>query len=85
MPAYMGETVLDNPARPANVVDAESFSDGMGTRGVGPARVYTSPRISTPNVAYPPRPIPGSAADLDMIMEHCDFGSGKVGGSIFSY
>lgn len=31
-----------------------------------------------PNLAYPPRPVPGSVADLDVIMDHCDFSQGKV-------
>jgi len=30
-----------------------------------------------PHIAYPPRPIPGSTADLDLIMELCDFADGK--------
>lgn len=31
-----------------------------------------------PNVAYPRRPVAGSIADLDIIMEHCDFSEHKV-------
>ena len=31
-----------------------------------------------PNVAYPPRPVPGSAADLDIVMDNCDFSENKV-------
>ncbi|KAJ7714932.1 hypothetical protein B0H14DRAFT_3634291 [Mycena olivaceomarginata] len=30
-----------------------------------------------PSVAYPPRPVSGSIADLDVIIEHCDFGEGE--------
>lgn len=31
-----------------------------------------------PNVAYPPRPVPGSVADMDVIMKHCNFSAHKV-------
>ena len=50
--------------------------------GNGPKRVYLDIQSHPPNVAYPPRPVPGSVADLDHIMSHCDFGQGKV--SFFS-
>lgn len=48
------------------------------TRGVGPKRTYLDLNSQPPNVAYPPRPIPGSVADLDVVMEHCDFSNKKV-------
>ena len=48
------------------------------TTGVGPKRVYLDIQSHPQNVAYPPRPVPGSVADLDHIMSHCDFGQGKV-------
>ncbi|EGO05214.1 hypothetical protein SERLA73DRAFT_164766 [Serpula lacrymans var. lacrymans S7.3] len=47
------------------------------TRGDGPRRVYLDVQSQPPNVAYPPRPVPGSVADLDVIMEHCDFSENK--------
>ncbi|GJE91425.1 hypothetical protein PsYK624_075750 [Phanerochaete sordida] len=47
------------------------------TLGLGPKRVYPDIRRQPPSVAYPPRPIPGSVADLDVIMDHCDFSTGK--------
>ncbi|KAG9314280.1 hypothetical protein JVU11DRAFT_5068 [Chiua virens] len=47
------------------------------TRGDGPRRVYLDVQSQPPSVAYPPRPVPGSVADLDVIMEHCDFSQGK--------
>lgn len=47
------------------------------TIGHGPKRVYLDIQARPPNVAYPPRPVPGSAADLDVVMEHCDFSTGK--------
>jgi DDB1- and CUL4-associated factor 13 len=46
--------------------------------GSGPKRVYLDIQSHPPNVAYPPRPVPGSVADLDHVMSHCDFGQGKV-------
>lgn len=48
------------------------------TRGVGSKRVYLDIQASPPNVAYPPRPVPNSIADLDVIMDHCDFSEDKV-------
>lgn len=48
------------------------------TRGLGPERIYFDIQSQPPNVAYPPRPIPGSVADLDIVMEHCDFSKKKV-------
>lgn len=48
------------------------------TRGDGPRRVYLDVQSMPPNLAYPPRPVPGSVADLDIIMDHCDFSQGKV-------
>ncbi|KAG2369426.1 hypothetical protein BDR07DRAFT_1347994 [Suillus spraguei] len=47
------------------------------TRGDGPRRVYLDVQSLPPNVAYPPRPVPGSVVDLDIIMDHCDFSQGK--------
>lgn len=48
------------------------------TNGVGPSRVYLDIQSTRPNVAYPPRPVADSVADLDIIMEHCDFSANKV-------
>jgi DDB1- and CUL4-associated factor 13 len=48
------------------------------TIGVGPKRVYLDLQSQPPNIAYPPRPVPGSIADLDIIMDHCDFSQQKV-------
>lgn len=48
------------------------------THGLGPERMYFNIQSQPPNVAYPPRPIPGSVADLDIVMEHCDFSKKKV-------
>lgn len=48
------------------------------TVGSGPQRTYLDIRSAGLNVAYPPRPVPGSVADLDIIMDHCDFSHNKV-------
>lgn len=48
------------------------------SHGIGSKRVYLDIQAQPPNNAYPPRPVPGSVADLDVIMEHCDFSSNKV-------
>ncbi|KAK0245597.1 glycosyltransferase family 32 protein [Armillaria nabsnona] len=47
------------------------------TKGVGPKRVYLDIQSHPPDVAYPPRPVPGSVADLDIVMEHCDYSAKK--------
>ncbi|KZT30613.1 glycosyltransferase family 32 protein [Neolentinus lepideus HHB14362 ss-1] len=47
------------------------------TLGIGPKRVYLDIQSRPPNVAYPPRPVPGSVADLDVLMEYCDFSKKK--------
>lgn len=77
------KTSLDNPAlpprlhgsKPTNRSSSQYVTD---TNGIGPRRVYLRIESEPPNVAYPPRPVPGSVADLDMIMEHCDFSDHKV-------
>lgn len=46
--------------------------------GVGHKRVYLDIQSRAPSVAYPPRPQLGSVADLDILMEHCDFNTKKV-------
>ncbi|KAG6907530.1 hypothetical protein DXG01_008566 [Tephrocybe rancida] len=47
------------------------------TYGVGPKRAYLDIQSVYPNVAYPPRPVPGSVADMDTIMKYCNFSTGK--------
>ena len=48
------------------------------TRGIGSKRIYLDIQSAPENVAYPPRPVPGSVADLDVVMDHCDFSEKKV-------
>lgn len=47
------------------------------TRGVGPRRTYLENQKQSIGAAYPPRPISGSIADLDIILEQCNFSEGK--------
>lgn len=48
------------------------------TLGHGSKRVYLDIQARPPNVAYPPRPVPGSIADLDIVMNFCDYSTAKV-------
>ncbi|KAJ6602155.1 hypothetical protein B0H10DRAFT_2081063 [Mycena sp. CBHHK59/15] len=76
IPQKLGlKSIPDNPALPPRKAAASRFK--TTTNGVGPSRVYLDIQSHPPNVAYPPRPFPGSVADLDIITEHCDFGEGK--------
>jgi hypothetical protein len=43
--------------------------------GHGPKHVYLDVQACPPDVAYPPRPVSGSIADLDLIMDLCNFPS----------
>ncbi|KAF5384972.1 hypothetical protein D9615_001429 [Tricholomella constricta] len=47
------------------------------TTGIGPRRTYLEIKSKPHDTAYPPRPVPGSVADLDVIMDHCDFSEKK--------
>ncbi|TFK30371.1 hypothetical protein FA15DRAFT_690132 [Coprinopsis marcescibilis] len=69
---------LTNPSLPPLPLNyAES------TRGVGPKRMYLDLTPQPPDGAYPRRPLPGSAADLNIVMEHCDFSKKKAGCSSY--
>ena len=86
VPEQIGFTsVQTNPALPPRNKPTipSRFRQPLGpiitdTVGTGSKRVYLDIKSSPPDVAYPPRPVPGSVADLDVIMEHCDFSEGKV-------
>lgn len=60
---------------PTTAVAADTDIDTLGT---GPKRVYLDIQSKPPDVAYPPRPVAGSIADMDVVMKHCDFSTGKV-------
>ncbi|KAH9947931.1 hypothetical protein B0H21DRAFT_736177 [Amylocystis lapponica] len=47
------------------------------SQGIGSKRVYLDIQSRPPHVAYPPRPVLGSVADLDVVMEHCDFSTNQ--------
>ncbi|KAJ7135408.1 glycosyltransferase family 32 protein [Mycena crocata] len=55
----------------------DAGSADTDTLGVGPKRTYLDIQSAPPHVSYPPRPIPGSVVDLDVVMKHCDFSQGK--------
>lgn len=86
MPEQIGLTTpLVNPALPprreSNVPIRFRPPPGpivTNTLGAGPKRVYLDIQAIPPNVAYPPRPVPGSVADMDIIMQNCDFSQQKV-------
>lgn len=61
----------------AQVVGKESFLKQEPPVGTGPARQYVSMKSEPPNVHFPPRPPAGGIADLDIIMDHCDFSTHK--------
>ncbi|KAJ7103636.1 glycosyltransferase family 32 protein [Mycena belliarum] len=84
LPEQLGlRSVLNNPALPPRRTAlptrfrAPSGPNTVTTRGVGPKRAYLDIQSQPPHVAYPPRPVPGSIADLDIVMEHCDFSEKK--------
>ncbi len=65
-----------NPALPPRKT---SRDDANGTTiGVGSKRIYLDLQSQPPDVAYPPRPVPGAIADLDVILKYCDFAENKV-------
>ncbi|EPQ60603.1 hypothetical protein GLOTRDRAFT_68379 [Gloeophyllum trabeum ATCC 11539] len=73
-----------NPAYPPNFKKADWAKPDrfrspviVNTKGIGPNRNYVDVQARFPDVGYPPRPIPGSIADLDVIMAHCDFSENK--------
>ncbi|KAJ7747951.1 glycosyltransferase family 32 protein [Mycena maculata] len=82
--------LLDSPRNPALPPKSRSIppsryrppssvlvSADTDTVGVGPKRIYLDIQSAPPNVSYPPRPVPGCIADLDVVMKHCDFSQGK--------
>ncbi|KAM0751666.1 hypothetical protein T439DRAFT_324862 [Meredithblackwellia eburnea MCA 4105] len=81
--------LLDNPGLPSwseGVVSGKNGRKMGAVQGSGHARQYLriprplSHRASSPNdnhATYPPRPVKGSAIDFDVVMDHCDFATGK--------
>ncbi|KAJ6509431.1 glycosyltransferase family 32 protein [Mycena vitilis] len=84
LPEPLGlKSAVDNPSLPPRRASlpsrfrAPAGPNAISTRGTGPRRVYLDIQSQPPNVAYPPRPVAGSIADLDIVMEHCDFSEKK--------
>lgn len=76
IPQKLGLNAMpDNPALPPRTAPASRFK--TTTHGIGARRVYLDIQSRPPSVAYPPRPVPGSVADLDIIVSHCDFSENK--------
>ncbi|KAF7799256.1 hypothetical protein EIP86_010488 [Pleurotus ostreatoroseus] len=70
----------ENPALPGEDPYAHKFAKEdhpASTVGVGPSRWYFVPSGEGHHAQVPQRPIPGSSADLDVVMKHCDFSMGK--------
>ncbi|KAL0951334.1 hypothetical protein HGRIS_008039 [Hohenbuehelia grisea] len=83
LPVGLGLTAsVENPALPAPRAELPSRFKPPGnvqtrSKGIGPRRTYLNVHSKPPDVAYPPRPVSGSIADLDVVMEHCDFSLNK--------
>ena len=74
------KTAPENPALPRRRMSEPPHQNPYATvtRGTGAKRIYLDIQSSPENSAYPPRPVPGSVADLDIVMDHCDFSKKKV-------
>ncbi|KAG6841917.1 hypothetical protein C0991_005097 [Blastosporella zonata] len=79
IPEEVGFRVVPrNPAIPAKrTVTRGPLGFANSTRGTGPNRTYLEVKHEPGNTAYPPRPVLGSVADLDVIMDNCDFSEKK--------
>ncbi|KAH8102530.1 hypothetical protein BXZ70DRAFT_890445 [Cristinia sonorae] len=82
IPEQIGLTKqLVNPALPAHRINSlpSRFRTPtvIHTLGTGSSRVYLDIQSTPPDVAYPPRPVQGSIADMDIVMRHCDFSDNK--------
>lgn len=74
-PALPPQTKRSKPARYRTPNTPNVITESTGT---GAKRVYLDIQSHPPNTAYPPRPVPGSVADMDHVMTYCDFGQSKV-------
>ena len=52
--------------------------ESPSTIGTGSKRRYIDLQVRHPNSTFPQRVPQGASADLDMIMDNCDFSKGKV-------
>ena len=70
---------IGNPALPPQLVlnyPGEMYA--TITRGTGAPRTYFDLRSTPAGAGFPPRPIPGSIVDFDIVMQHCAFERHKV-------
>ncbi|KAJ3829765.1 snoRNA binding protein [Lentinula raphanica] len=74
-PKEIGLTEIFNPGLPLLPNDQVH---GPGIHGTGFGRVYAAIQHENLSIAFPPRPIPGSIADMDIVMQHCSFSSHKL-------
>ncbi|OBZ79609.1 hypothetical protein A0H81_00849 [Grifola frondosa] len=80
IPRQIGlKSLLRNPALPPNKTAVNSPSSDVVTNtiGTGLERIYPDVGNRFPDNALPPRPIPGSIIDLDILLENCDFDTNK--------
>ncbi|KAG7099171.1 hypothetical protein E1B28_001042 [Marasmius oreades] len=79
IPEEIGLTqIVDNPALPPKndrwkAQPPSSKPIVTITNGVGSKRLYLDMQRQEHNIAYPPRPVPGSVIDLDVVKHHCDY------------
>lgn len=72
---------LLNPAlspKPINHPRSPIAPGNTDTLAVGPKRLYLDIPQPAANLEYPPRPVPGSIADLDIVKYYCDYDRHKV-------
>ncbi|KAF8343171.1 uncharacterized protein EI90DRAFT_836764 [Cantharellus anzutake] len=60
-----------NPGIPPPQKDPRGAKYGATSVGTGVSRSYFHNNVTSP--AYPPRPVPGSVIDLDIVQEYCEF------------
>jgi WD repeat and SOF domain-containing protein 1 len=70
---------IENPALPPQLVsNYPSEIYATITQGTGARRSYIDLRSAPANAGFPPRPVPGSIIDFDIVMQHCAFERNKV-------
>jgi WD repeat and SOF domain-containing protein 1 len=79
VPAHVGVPHdLLNPSVPPWLGATFGSETDNATQGISASRTYIAPEAKPPHIAYPPRPVPGSIADLDIIMKYCDYDTDQV-------
>ncbi|KAJ4499524.1 hypothetical protein C8R41DRAFT_754457 [Lentinula lateritia] len=75
VPQQIGLKEVINPGLPPHQTDGEAR--GQVIQGTGFLRVYPEIQHGNLSIAFPSRPAPGSIADMDVVMRHCDFSNQK--------